>query len=158
MQMGGPAIPLASSGMRILARFIDGIIVGIAGFIISAILGAGSAFGRSDDVSTGVWYLAIVLGVAISWFYDAFLTSKMGGTPMKKAFGMRVVDAASGSPVSLQQATMRWVVPGALSLVPILGGLISLVVFIVSLVFLFSDKMRQTVSDKIGKTVVINSK
>jgi uncharacterized RDD family membrane protein YckC len=157
MQAGQSAIPLASSGMRILARFLDAIIAGILSFIVALAVGGGGLFGRGD-AGFGQWYLSIFLGVVIGWLYDAFLTSKIGGTPMKKAFGMRVVDAGTGSPVNLQQATMRWVIPGALGLVPILGGLIGFVVWIISLVFLFSDKMRQTISDKIGKTVVIESK
>jgi uncharacterized RDD family membrane protein YckC len=149
---------IASAGMRILARFLDAIILAIVGSIIGSVLGAGAiATGRrGSDVGAGKYFVAVLLSVIVSFVYDAVLTSKIGGTPMKKAFGMRVADAATGnSPVSLQQAATRWAIPGILSLIPVLGALASFVIFIVSLIFLFTDKNRQTVSDKIGKTVVL---
>jgi uncharacterized RDD family membrane protein YckC len=169
---GGPqAIPLADSGLRFAARFLDRIIIFFLACIPSAALGGGAAVlaGRggsgTNAVSFGATAATAVLSAAILLVYDGVVTAKLGGTLMKKAFGMRVVNAADGSPVNMQQALTR-AAPSAvlalLSVIPvvggIVGGLLGLAIGLASLIMLFTDKMRQTVSDKIAKTVVIKSK
>ena len=52
---------------------------------------------------------------------------------------------------------MRWI-PGLAGNVPVIGPLISLVVFVLSLIWLFNDPKRQTVYDRIAKTQVIQTK
>ncbi len=156
---GAPStsLPLAPAGIRIGARLLDLIILGIIGAIIASFVGAGSiATGqRADDVSGGKYFLAVLLSLAVGFVYEAVCTSKIGGTPMKKVLGLRVVDASSGAQLPLQQSAIRWAIPGAFSIIPIIGALAGFVIVLVSLVFLFTDKLRQTVSDKVAKTVVL---
>ena len=85
-------------------------------------------------------------------------TKQFGGTPMKLAFGMRVVLAETGALVEWQHAIVRWAVPGALALLPLatIGNLINLVIVVVSLVFLFTKPLRQALWDLAAKTVVVD--
>lgn len=151
--------PLASPGLRIAARLIDGVIGFVIGLILAGILIAGDAgtsfagFGGGGGVAKR--WLVGVLGLGFALVYEGVLTGLKGGTPGKLILGLRVVKAADGSPVDMGSAILRWAVPGAFGIVPILGGLAGFVVWIISLVFLFSDKLRQTVSDKVAKTLVV---
>lgn len=148
--------------MRVLARFLDSLIVGLVfGFIFSAIVlsdGDSPGFGGlGADASFGEVYTLGLLGMAAGFVWDAVSTKKFGGTPMKLAFGMRVVRADDGGPVEWRHAIIRWAVPGALALIPlpVLPGLINLVIVIVSLVFLFTKPLRQTVWDQVANTLVV---
>ena len=157
MYAAGPVAPngrpLASSGLRIVARLIEFVINLVFGIILFAIIvGSGSSF--SGDYNVGV----TLISLALSWVLEAGLTASKGGSLGKLILGLRVVNAADGTgPVSWGTATIRWAVPGAFSIVPLLGPLVALVVTLVSLVFLFTDKLRQTVSDKVAKTLVVTA-
>jgi uncharacterized RDD family membrane protein YckC len=158
-------LPLADAGMRVLARFLDGLIVGLVfGFIFSAIVlsdGDTAGFGGlGADASFGKVYALALMGMAAGFVWDAVCTKQFGGTPMKLAFGMRVVRADDGGPVEWSHAIIRWAIPGALALIPLplLPGLLNLVIVIVSLVFLFTKPLRQTVWDQVAKTLVVKAR
>ncbi len=151
--------------MRVLARFLDGLILALVfGSIFAAVVlsgddSAGFA-GFGADASFARVYLLNILTVGIGFVWDAVLTKQFGGTPMKLAFGMRVVRADNGGPVEWEHAIKRWALPGALALIPIpiLPGLVNLVVVIVSLVFIFSKPLRQAVWDLFANTIVVSSR
>ncbi|MFP5488249.1 MAG: RDD family protein [Acidimicrobiia bacterium] len=154
--------PLAEPWMRVLARFLDALIVGLVfGFIFSGMLlddGDTAGFGGlGADASFGQLYVLGLLSMAVGFVWDAVLTKQFGGTPMKLAFGMRVVRADDGGPVEWRHAILRWAIPGALALIPLplLPGLVNLVIIIVSLVFLFTKPLRQTIWDQVAKTLVV---
>lgn len=157
--------PLADAGMRVLARFLDGLIVGLVfGLVFSAIVlsdedNAGFG-GYGADASFGKVYALALLGMAAGFVWDAVCTKQFGGTPMKLAFGMRVVRADTGGAVEWSHAIIRWAVPGALALVPlpVLPGIVNLVIVIVSLVFLFTKPLRQAVWDMVAKTIVVKAR
>lgn len=157
--------PLADPWMRVLARFLDGLIVGLAfGLVFSAIVlsdGDTAGFGGlGADASFGKVYALGLLSMVAGFVWDAVCTKQFGGTPMKLAFGMRVVRADDGGPVEWRHAIVRWAIPGALALVPlpVLPGLANLVLVIVSLVFLFTKPMRQAVWDQVAKTLVVKAR
>lgn len=165
----GPASPagqpLAEPWMRVLARFLDGLIVGVAfGFVFAAIILSGddsAGFGSiGADASFGKVYALAVLGAIVGFVWDAVCTKQFGGTPMKLAFGMRVVRADNGGPVEWSHAITRWAIPGALALIPIpyLPDVVSFVIVIVSLVFIFTKPLRQAAWDQIAKTLVVKVK
>ena len=151
--------------MRIIARILDWIILVIVlGFIFAAIiLGSDDSAGiggLGGDASFGELYAINLLGVAAGFVWDAVFTKMFGGTPMKLAFGMRVVQADTGADVEWSHAIKRWAVPGAFALVPIpaLPGLASLIIAIVSLVFIFSRPLRQAVWDLFAGTLVVKNR
>jgi uncharacterized RDD family membrane protein YckC len=155
---------LASAGLRVAARLLDSIIVGgVFGFIFAAIVlsgddGAGLG-GFGSDASFGKLYVLAILGAAAGFVWDAVCTKMFGGTPMKLAFGMKVVQD-NGADVEWEHAIKRWAIPGALALIPlpVLPGLANLVVVIVSLVFIFSKPLRTAVWDLFAHTLVITTR
>jgi uncharacterized RDD family membrane protein YckC len=153
--------PLAKPGMRILARFLDGLILGVIGYLVAlALIGPDDASGLDNfggDVSFADAYLVAVIGVGIAFVWDAVATRTFGGSPMKLAFGMRVVRADNGRQVEWSHAITRWAVPGALALIPVprLVWPLQLIVFVISLVYLFSKPLRQAVWDQVAKTLVV---
>lgn len=157
--------PLAEPWMRVLARFLDAVILSVvfgtifAALILSGDDSAGFA-GIGADASFGTAYLLGILGVAVGFVWDAVLTKLYGGTPMKLALGMKVVRADTGGPVEWSHAIIRWAIPGAFALIPIpiLPGLANLIIVIVSLVFLFTKPLRQTIWDQFAKTLVVKSR
>jgi uncharacterized RDD family membrane protein YckC len=152
--------PLANPGVRVLARLLDGVILGVITFLAALVLfGRDSAGfdGIGGDASFADLYVAGLIGVASSFVWDAVMTRLYGGTPMKLAFGMRVVRADNGQQVEWHHAITRWAIPGAFALIPLprLTGLFSAVVMIISLVFIFSKPLRQAVWDQVAKTLVV---
>ena len=140
---------------------VDGLIVWTITFLIAyAIVGDNDSAGFEGidgDAGFVERYLLAVLGVAIGFVYDAVMTKLYGGSPMKLVFGMRVVRADNGGPPEWSHAIIRWAIPGAFALVPlaIMGGLLSVVVVVVSLVYLFTKPLRQAVWDQVAKTLVV---
>jgi uncharacterized RDD family membrane protein YckC len=155
--------PLASAGMRILARFLDSLIVSIAGGAVGAaiILSDGDSAGFAGfggDISTGDRFAIGLFSLVIGFVYEALLTKVAGGTPMKLAFGMKVVRAVDGQPVGWSESLIRWGFLSVIGLIPVLGGIAAFIIWIISIVFLFTDKLRQTVTDKVAKTIVVSSR
>ena len=152
---------LAQPWMRILARLLDSIIV----LVISTPIGAAIILSGDDSAGFGgfggdisaakSWALSIVT-LAIGFVYEAVITKWKGGTPMKLAFGMRVV-RTDGAPVGWSESILRWIL-AVLTLIPGLGAIAGFIIWIISLVFLFTDRLRQTVNDKIAKTIVITTR
>jgi uncharacterized RDD family membrane protein YckC len=156
---GGRSIPPAWK--RILARFLDWLIVTLVfGTVLNRIVLSGDddagIAGVGGDANFGKLYLLALVSVAIWFVWDAVCTKQFGGTPMKIAFGMEVVQADTGAPVEWSNAIIRWAIPGAFALVPILGGLAGFVIFLVSLVFLFTKPLRRVVWDLAAKTIVVD--
>ena len=154
----GGAQNLAEPLMRIGARVIDYIIWAIVSIIVTLIF-AGSvlATGADDDVSFAAAFLAGIIGVGLITAYETFLVGSRGQTLGKMALGIKVV-RMDGSPPDMKDGFMRILPYTALgvlgSIIPFVG-LISFIVVLVSLVFLFTDENRQTVWDKVAKTIVV---
>jgi uncharacterized RDD family membrane protein YckC len=153
---------LARPWMRILARFLDAIIVSVIGTAIGAAIilsgddSAGVA-GFGGDIGAGDRFAISLFSLAIGFVYEAVLTKVKGGTPMKLAFGMRVV-RTDGAPVGWSESIIRWGFLALISAIPLLGGIAALIIWIISIVFLFTDRLRQTVSDKVAKTMVLTTR
>jgi uncharacterized RDD family membrane protein YckC len=148
--------------MRILARFLDAIIVGVIGTAIGAAIilsgddSAGFA-GFGGDIGAGDRFTINLFSLAIGFVYEAVLTKVKGGTPMKLAFGMQVV-RTDGSPVGWSESIIRWGFLGLIGIIPVLGPIAAFIIWIISIVFLFTDRLRQTVSDKVAKTMVLTTR
>lgn len=154
---------LAPVWKRIVARFLDGLILGLVfGSIFAAIVLSGDddsgVLGLTADADFGKLYLLGLLGALVGFVWDAVCTKQFGGTPMKLAFGMKVVQADNGADVEWKHAIIRWAIPGALGLLPLanFSGVINLVIVVVSLVFLFIRPLRQAVWDLAARTLVVD--
>ena len=78
-----------------------------------------------------------------------------GQTPGAMLVKVKVVRLSDGATPGAGPATMRWV-PNLVGLIPCLGPLLALGLWIWALVNLFSNPLRQTPFDLAAKTVVID--
>jgi uncharacterized RDD family membrane protein YckC len=161
--LSSTAANLAEPLNRIGARLIDWILWIIVSVILSVALGISLVPSSADDApSYGKSLAAALIGAALIGGYEVFMVAQKGGTLGKLALGLRVT-REDGSAPDLKTAALRiapylgLTVIGAL-LGPAIGGLfglVSLVIGLVSLVFLFTDSLRRTVWDRVAKTLVV---
>lgn len=140
----------ASLGARIGARLLDILIVAIPASILLGILGFGT-YGMFD---TGSWVGSAITSVL--WFaYFVFMESSRGATIGKQVLNLKVI-SASGAPPSTEEAAKRniWMLFG---LVPLIGGIASLVAVIVIMVTISSDQHNRGYHDTFAGTAVMRT-
>lgn len=152
---------VADPWLRIAAKIIDTILLGIIGAIVGLIIVGGAigfgdlgSFGTVENIGLG---LGIgVIGAGYHWGMHSFV----GGTLGKLALGIRVVTEDGTEPIGPNVGFVRSlmnIIP-LLSVVPILGAIVQIItsiVGLVSLVFLFTDAEHRTVMDRAAKTYVV---
>jgi len=117
------AFHYAGFWIRVVAAFIDALIVGFASVAVQAILLPGlrsnaALVGSATAIAAvGLAYLA---GVAIAATYEALFVNKLGATPGKMVVGLRVV-RPDGGPISLGRAFGRYFAKILSSLILLIG-------------------------------------
>jgi uncharacterized RDD family membrane protein YckC len=154
---GSMAGQTADLGIRIGARLIDAVILMIVQFaiivpiIIGAMFSDVSGFGFGWSIGT----LVMQILVAVLYIgYFAFLESSRGQTVGKMLLKLKTVGPDGGNP-TMEQAIKRnaWL---ALSIVPIIGGLLQLAAIIYIMVTINSDPANRGWHDQFaGGTSVI---
>ena len=169
--MAGPGgIVLADGPSRFIALFIDFIIIGIIGFIVNTI--TTSVLGDNYLGIFGLQYrtqsllgaiVTVVILLAVTGAYFIYMWTRMGGaTDGMRVLKLSVRDAATGGPITQNQAITRWVFLGAPWAINFLYGwglglVISIVILVYYIYLVYSistDPMRQGLHDKQAKTVV----
>jgi len=130
--------------IRVVAYIIDGIILGIIGAIVLAILGVNVS--DPNVAQNGRYQGASAFNLLVSFIYFAGLWTVMGGSLGQRIFGMRVVDANSGAPIGFGKAALRW-----------LGLIISFAVCFIGVIWVAFDARKQGWMDKIAGTVVVRA-
>jgi uncharacterized RDD family membrane protein YckC len=131
-------------GVRFGARFIDGIIVAVVAFALAAVI----------DAVTSLWVTGLFTGLLTFVYFVAFETTQ-GWTPGKKVLGLSVHGPAGAAKPTAQQSAIRnsWTL---LNIVPFVGGLLTLIAFIVIAVTINSSPTKQGKHDELaGGTQVI---
>lgn len=155
---GPSAQALAEMWQRIVARFLDSLLVAITTAIITFVVTFGSS-GYLANAVTAVVSTVLYLG------YFTFMESRDGQTLGKQLLGIRVVDAEGDVP-SLDKAFMRnaWMGVGILGIIPfigsLIGGLLSLGLVVLILVTISQDsEHRRGWHDKLaGGTRVLKTR
>lgn len=151
---------LALWWQRVVARLIDGVIWVVISFVFGLIAGGSVlATGNSDDTSYFLFAIATLLGLIAVVAYEVLMTTRTGNTLGKKVFDMKMVmeDGSAPDEKAMLMRMSTYIAAGLIGLVPVLGligGLANFVIVVISLVFLFTDSLRQAVWDKIAHTVV----
>ena len=137
----------ASLGVRVIARIIDSILLGILMSIVLAPLLVGSIF---DDTSgTGVFSTGFngagifysVISLAVTFGYYVFLEMTRGQTLGKMILGIKVVGPTGGNPEADQSFRRNlWM---AISIIPVLGGLLQLAAAIYIMVTINNSPIGQ---------------
>ena len=157
----GPGSP-ASMGNRLVARIIDGAIIGIPSAIIIGILIATVVSNStcSTDPETGfstcttnggvggllIGYLVVFLAAL---FYEIYFIAAKGATIGKRVMGIRVQDSASGQTIGIGRAFVRYLVLAVTGSVCFIGYFSP---------FFDSSKRNQGWHDKAANDLVISTK
>jgi uncharacterized RDD family membrane protein YckC len=126
----GPSGPRADFGSRLVAFLLDGIILGIVGGLLQL------AFGR---------LLGNALGLLVGLAYWGYLEGSPSGQSVgKRVMNIRVVDFATGEPLGVPKALIRYV-----------GRILSGIPCFLGYLWSLWDPEKQTWHDKIAGTVVV---
>lgn len=111
---------------------------------------------NTSSVGRRVWatildVILLIVTLFIGWFIWSIVLWKQSTSPAKKMLGMRIVDANTGAPATMQQMVMREVV-GKWVVGSVAAGLAN----VASFVMLFITPKRQGVWDYIGGTTVVD--
>jgi uncharacterized RDD family membrane protein YckC len=136
------AIPFASWGQRVAAVLINAVI-GLLLFIPIIIVAI--IFGLISDALGGLFVIIAYLGLIGLIFYWYFLEGKSGQTPGKKVMGIQVVNADTGQFIGGGMGIARYFVNGIVNGLPCYLGYL----------WPLWDAKKQTLGDKVMKTVVI---
>ena len=160
---------------RVIALIIDGIILAIITFIVTAVLYGIVGAPVSVNLNTGnlfeVNYVSTLLGailsLAIGAAYWIYSWTAMRASPGQKMLGMQVGNSPDGATLTQEQAIRRWAVlfaPFSLSAVvyvlPTLGALLGLATFIYAIYLLYTTAQsptKQGFHDKFANTVVVKA-
>ena len=153
--------PLAEWWKRFVALLIDGFILALPTTGLFGILGA-SEFGDIGEVgSTGAFddlfgasmFAASALGAIFGLAYYALLDgSDRGQTLGKMALKIQVRDEQTGGPIGYGRGFVRHILQSVAGFMSCLGGLFILI----DGLFPLWDPKRQTIHDKVARTVVID--
>lgn len=130
-------LDLASIGRRLLAYFVDSILLNVVNSLLGFVLGLATA--KSTDSSPGFILFSVLLSIVLIVGYDALFTAARGQTLGKMALRIKVV-SEDGSDVSTGQAWGR--------------AFAKLIPFAV-VVALF-NKERKGLHDMLARTRVVN--
>lgn len=141
-------VEFASFPQRILARFIDMVIVSMffALFISIAGLEVNTNTGFNGDLGLGlwIWFLPIVyLG------YEIPAVAARGQTLGKRIMGIIIVRTDGETGIGLDRAFTRFISMVILSFVPFVG--------LLGLIWYFFDPKRQNIPDKFARTFVVRT-
>jgi uncharacterized RDD family membrane protein YckC len=122
--------PRAGFWIRFAAAFIDGVLLGVIGAIIRAILGTG--LGSAVNILLGLAYYVYLEG------------STSGQTVGKRAMNIRVIDINGGGPIGPTRALIRYI-----------GRFVSAIVCLLGYFWMLWDAEKQTWHDKFASSVVV---
>jgi uncharacterized RDD family membrane protein YckC len=153
-----PQTTYAGFWIRFIARFVDGLILGIPLtillFIFIAISGAALNATTSDQnaqnttagIASGVFllfYLIALVGIA---GYQIYFWGTSGQTIAMRMFHLKVVDANTGAPIGIGRAVVRW-----------LMTLVNSWACYVGWIWVAFDARKQGWHDKVANSVVLQT-
>ncbi len=118
---GAPAIRFAGTLPRVLAWWLDAIIVGIGAGIVAGITGGFAGAATGDATMAAAVTTVVFMGLQLLYFVG-FWTGTGRATPGMRLFNLQVGNAADGRTLTRNQAVIRWAALGlplqALALLP----------------------------------------
>lgn len=136
-------LPKAGFWIRVVASFLDGIILFVVQFILGALLamaGFAAGNGGSDELSS----LVMLFSYIISFAYYIIFTGHCGQTPGKMAVRIKVIHT-DGSDIGYGKATFREVI----------GKFISGIILCIGYLMVAFDSQKQGLHDRMADTYVI---
>jgi uncharacterized RDD family membrane protein YckC len=142
---------------RVLAYWLDGILVGLGAGLVAGIIGEIAGSGRTASLITAVVYL----GLEFLYFVGLW-TSSGRATLGMRLMKMQIGNAFDGRTLTMTQATLRWAALGlpfqAVYLLPppasAIGGLLALWLLVL-LVSTAISPTRQGLHDRIANSAIV---
>jgi len=122
---------------RVGAFLIDGLVV-VPFYGLAFLLGVG------EDGLNALYFVFALLGLAVAGYNRWYLAGKTGQSWGKKALGLRLVGQETGAPIGAGMAFVR-------DLAHFVDGITCYIGYL----FPLWDAQKQTLSDKIVKTLVV---
>ncbi|MFF3948247.1 RDD family protein [Streptomyces sp. NPDC001902] len=139
--------PLAHRGRRLLARIVDGLIIGIPVYGLTGLIWDYDYNATGAVFSQGVIYAVIYLA------YQVFMLTRSGQSLGKKLLKVRVGMLADGTNPTAPAALKRESVYSLVPIIPCCGEIF----WIIEVLWCTWDKpYRQCLHDKAGQTVVVS--
>lgn len=149
----------ASRGSRLVAKIIDGLLLGVA--FAPGWLWVSTQFRSMNPQYARMWtfvsashtwfFGGLLLGIAVA-LINAYLVQQNGQTIGKKALDIKIV-RADGARVTLARVFfLRYLLNTVFSMVPFFGGLYALI----DILFIFGEP-RRCVHDYLADTIVIKA-
>ncbi len=136
----------ASVASRLLARFVDGLVLWVMLFAVAFVLGAG---GPTTSDAVAVIVLVVILFFTVFGYWILFETLLRGRTVGKMALGLRVV-TVEGAPVRFRHSAIRAMLGLVDFLVPPLGP--------VAVISVLLNPRDQRLGDMAAGTIVIRER
>jgi len=136
-------VEYAGFWLRFCAAFIDGIILGIGGFIVGMGVGVLIVIGfQGDDLAIQI--VSQTVGIVMSWLYAAFMeSSQMQATLGKMAIGIKVTDVA-GNRITFGRATGRF-----------FAKYLSMLTLLIGYIMAGFTEKKQALHDMLAGTLVV---
>jgi uncharacterized RDD family membrane protein YckC len=138
---GAPAVTYATWIQRVGAYLIDWVCYAPFG-ILASILGRSTTNGVTS--TNFLYFIFTILGIAVLAYNRWFQAGKTGQSWGKKALNIRLVNEQTGQPIGAGMAFLR-------DICHIVDGIICYIGFL----FPLWDAKKQTIADKIVKTLVV---
>jgi uncharacterized RDD family membrane protein YckC len=137
----GPGGQLADWGQRAVGIVIDWALL-LAIFVVGAIVAV--ILGLVADALGLFVFFVVYIAVALGWIYYGFLVGAAGRSPGMALTGLKCVSQETGQ-----------VIGGGMGIVRHFAHIIDSIICYVGWLFPLWDPQRQTIADKLVKTVVI---
>ena len=137
----------ASIGSRFAARLVDGLLLAVPSVLVTLAVVDLDA----DPIEVPFWIRAATLLLAA--VYEIAFVALTGQTLGKRLLGIQVVDVTTGRPPRLDGATIRYLVPSVPALLPEIGAVITIAIFLSAT----WSPTRQGWHDRAAATVVVRA-
>ncbi|HZT64728.1 MAG TPA: RDD family protein [Acidimicrobiales bacterium] len=138
---------LAHGLHRVAAKLIDGLVLSPIMLIVFARSGVTTTSGQIPVLpASTVWIVLLIQAV-----YEVVLVAVRGQTVGRMAVRIRVVRDHDGGVPGWLRSLARWATVVAAGLVPVVGPYLALLVYL----WVFWDRRRQGIHDKVARTVVV---
>jgi uncharacterized RDD family membrane protein YckC len=141
---GAPAaLEVHVTGRRVLATIVDGIVLSVAFWVMSALFGSTSAEG--GQVGASLSGLAALFLFILSVAYFIILEGYLGQTLGKMLLGIKVVREDTGGVPGIKGATIRTVMR-------LIDGLFA---YLVAFIAVLASQKNQRLGDMLANTLVV---
>jgi uncharacterized RDD family membrane protein YckC len=141
---GAPAaLEVHVTGRRVLATIVDGIVLSVAFWVMSALFGSTSAEG--GQVGASLSGLAALFLFIVSVAYFIILEGYLGQTVGKMLLGIKVVREDTGEVPGIKAATIRTVMR-------LIDGLFA---YLVAFIAVLASQKNQRLGDMLANTLVV---